>query len=100
MCFHLLYKLYIYGPSNACKSKFAQSISDGVYNLGMFLTSNEFYFQECKNCSLILWEETKITDEKQLPSDAKKVFEGTPIKCNKKHQDGFWLGKTSIPLRR
>ena len=53
---------YIYGPSNTCKTKFARSLADGVYNLGMYLTSNEFYFQECMDTSLILWEETKITD--------------------------------------
>lgn len=88
--------LYIYGESNSCKTKFANSLADGVYNLGMFLTSNEFYFQECKNTSMILWEETKITDEKQLPSDAKKIFEGQPIKCNKKHHDGFWLSRTPV----
>ena len=87
---------YIYGPSNTCKTKFARSLADGVYNLGMYLTSNEFYFQECKNTSLILWEETKITDERQLVSDCKKIFEGSPIKCNKKHQDGFWLKRTPV----
>ena len=45
---------------------------------------------------MILWEETKITDQKQLVSDCKKVFEGSSIKCNKKHQDGFWLERTPI----
>ena len=45
---------------------------------------------------MILWEETKITDEKQLVSDCKKIFEGSSIKCNKKHQDGFWLERTPV----
>ena len=88
--------LYIYGPSNTCKTKFARSLADGVYNLGMYLTSNKFYFQECKNTSMILWEGIKITDEKQLVSDCKKIFEGSSIKCNIKHRDRFWLRRTPV----
>ena len=86
--------LYIYGPSNTCKTKFARCLADGVYNLGMYLTSNKFYFQECKNTSMILWEEIKI--KKQLVSDCKKIFEGSKIMCNEKHMNWFWLKRTPI----
>ena len=77
--------LFLYGGSNAGKSKVARSIVDGMLVIDQTTRSDTFLFQDLPGAQVCLMEELRIVQE--TVDAIKRLFEGAKMKVDIKNKD-------------
>jgi hypothetical protein len=86
--------IFFYGPSNAGKSRVADSITGGFPLLGEVTRSETFLFMNCVRSQCIRQEEVKIVQE--TVDDFKRLYEGSNMMVDVKNKPAQRLARTPV----